>query len=131
MKKIVIVLFLLIASRGWSKSLKPNPADYTISVRVTSSYLVRECTSVESFNHELQCASVQHLKVVIDGKKYELAENGVSGIYVLETGTYRAKVVEDSKPSAGQGSACEYHRKYDVMFSDGGTRGYDVIGEEE
>lgn len=126
MKKVVVAILLLLPVFACGEKPKPNPADYTITVHVTACHLIDRC-GVGG------CMEVQHLDVVIDSKKYELEGYGPRPAYfwVLETGDYKARIAEDAKPKPGLGTASEYRRKYTLMFPDGTTRGYDVMGQEE
>lgn len=118
MKKLVLAIVLLVPSFACAEKPQPNPADYTVTVHVTASRLLFQ-----------QRGAVQRLNVVIDSKKYVLEIT--AGLWLVETGDYKARIVEDSKPKPGKGTSSEYHRRYEIMFPDGVTRGYDVVGEEE
>jgi hypothetical protein len=128
MLKIVFLMLLLACEPPFAGAGKPKPVDYTTTVQVVSSHAIRTCVTLLASVH---CALVQHLNVVIDGKKYELEEDTGAGNYLLETGSYKAKVVEDKKPDPGLGTASEYHRRYELLFPDGVTRPYVVVGEDE
>lgn len=66
----------------------------------------------------------EFLSVVIEGKKYEL--ESTHGDAILRTGDYRAKVSEYE-----HSRSYEYNMRYELLFPDGKTREYKVVGEEE
>ena len=94
-----------------------TPAEYKITVHVVSSHLMDDCSST--------CVWAQRLNVTIDGKKYEL-EDASPRTDLLHIGDYKAKIVKEdtSKPYASL-------RTYELLFVDGQTRKYIVVGEEE
>ncbi len=57
MKKVLIALLMLAPMLSWAAAPKPNPADYTVTVHVQSSFLTDECM----FFAGPQCPGVQHL----------------------------------------------------------------------
>jgi hypothetical protein len=113
MKKLLLAFLLLTPSLTFAEKPKPNPADFTITVHVQSSNLVDRFTF-----------STQVIDVIINGKKYELAANGVT--VVLPTGDYKAKISSDKPSKTG-----EYYRVYELLLADGSSRQYGVIGESE
>jgi hypothetical protein len=95
--------------------------DFPIKVHVSSSE-VRPCGFMYSPSYA-QC-----LAALIDGKKYELGrinklnrEN-----FPIHTGDYQARLVKDEAKEAG-----EFYREYEILFSDGKTVNYAVVGEFE
>ncbi len=113
MKSLLYIAFLLSASVG---SIAQNgPAkQYPIKVHVISSELRG------SSNPDLQV-----LRVVIEGKKYQLIGLG-SKPWALKVGDYHARIVRDRPIQAGQ-----YERRYELIFPDGKTAQYEVGGESE
>lgn len=118
MKKALLAVLLVSPILLSAEKPTPNPADYTISAHVQWSHLVMECLNS-------LCDKVEHIDVLIDGKKYELTE-GAYRQDLLRAGDYKAKVLkeETTRPY-------EYQRTYQFLFSDGTTRDYVVTGEGE
>jgi hypothetical protein len=77
---------------------------------------------------ELQGYAMQEhqvLRVVIDGKKYQLV--AISSLpWALPVGDYQARITE-YKPIKGR----MYERHYEFIFPDGSTAQYEVGGESE
>ena len=66
------------------------------------------------------------LDAVVEGKKYELRSETILPKGVVALGDYKAKLVSDKqKPTH------EFTREYDLMFPDGSTRKFSVIGQME
>jgi hypothetical protein len=98
-----------------------NPADYTIAVHVRSSHLLALSLTGSALSLS---SSTQHLDVVIDGQKYELE---AWPLYVLlPVGDYKARL-SNEKIAKNR----EYSRVYELLFADGATRRYTVLGESE
>ncbi|MGD0799828.1 MAG: hypothetical protein ABR906_00785 [Terracidiphilus sp.] len=112
MKKVLIAtLFMLPVLAYAEKKPTPNPADYTITVHVQSS------EALLLSNHQL-------LNVTIDGKHFELESIPYGG--VMPVGDYMARISQDKiYPQK------EYSRVYELLFADGSTRKYTVVGESE
>src|ERR1039458_1468044 len=110
MKKIVLVFLLLFSTFAWAGS-EPNPAEYTISVHISSS-----CMVIENGSN----ASQQKLNVVIDGKKYEL--EGYGGGMLLGLGNYMAKLVKDEHKTT-----YDSLQVYEFLFSDKKVRKFEVV----
>jgi hypothetical protein len=114
MKKFFIVILLMAFVLACAEEMPAqNPADYTISVHVQSSQVVDRFQSSE-----------QYLNVTIDGKKYQLASG--PSLKVLPVGDYKAKISKDKIAKTH-----EYSRVYELLFADGTTRKYTVVGESE
>ena len=115
MKRVIIaMLFMLPVLAFAEKKPAANLADYTITVHVQSSQLVDFPGIQEK----------QLLEVVIDGKKYELEVWSFNN--VLPVGDYKARVSQDKiYPDKS------YVRVYELLFADGTTRKYTVMGETE
>jgi len=115
MKKVLIaMLFMLPALACAEKKPVQNTRDYTIAVHVQSSYSNKE--SIPYY---------QQINVIIGGKHYEL-EAIVPYGNVLPVGDYMARITLDKiNPDH------EYSRQYELLFSDGTTRKYTVVGESE
>lgn len=117
MKKILLAIFLLVPALAGAAKPAPNPADYTVAIHVQASRLADLCAP--------GCVWVQHLTVIIEGKKYELSDT-LPRTDLLRTGDYKAKIFknETERPY-------EYQRTYELLMSDGGTRRYVVVAEME
>jgi hypothetical protein len=113
MKKI-IALLLLFAATAWAAD--PKPAEYTITVHVSSSRLIVEPQAI---------GRAQLLNVTIDGKKYEL-ESGFGFSSLLALGDYKAKVVKEEHPSA-----YDTLQVYEFLFPDSKTRKFQIVGASE
>jgi hypothetical protein len=122
MKKLALILVTLMPFLGWAERSKSppktDPAEYTVQVHVQSSKLVDVCRGGE-------CSWVQHLFVVIDGKKYELSENATR-TDLMRIGDYQAKILDNETERP-----YEYQRIYEIRLPDGWTRKYFVVGESE
>jgi hypothetical protein len=114
---------LLAPALAWAEKPAPNPADYTIAVHVQFSRLTLNCGDVT--NGSSICRWMQHLTVLIDGKKYEL-DGAIKSVDLLRVGDYKAKVLKEETKRA-----YEYSRTYEFLFPDGSTRDYYVAGESE
>ena len=113
MKSLLCIVFLLSASVV-SIAQKEPAKEYPIKVHVSSSEL-----------HGSGMQQNQVLRVVIDGKKYQLIARGPR-VWALPVGDYRARITLDKPIQGGQ-----YERRYEFIFSDGKTWQYDVGGESE
>jgi hypothetical protein len=108
---------------SWAEKPAPNPAEYTVAIHVQSSRLAEDCSEVTQGNSV--CGWVQQLKVLIDGKKYEL--NGTSrSADLLRVGDYKAKILREETKHP-----YEYLRTYEFLFPDGTVRDYYVSNESE
>lgn len=130
MKKVLIAFLFILPAMLWAEKL--NPADYTVKVQVQNSRVQLDCGTVTNGGNF--CRWQQHLTVLIDGKKFELAGPTTSKkfyslpgpVTVLRTGEYQAKVVKDN-----DNHAYEYSSSYEFLFPDGELRMYQVIGESQ
>jgi hypothetical protein len=113
MKSLLCFVFLFSASVV-SIAQKEPAKEYPIKVHVSSSEL-----------YGSGMGENQALRVVIDGKKYQLIALG-SAPWPLPVGDYRARITEDKPIQAGA-----YERRYEFIFPDGKTRQYRVGGESE
>jgi hypothetical protein len=113
MKSLLYIAVLLCVPLGTAAQNKPAK-DYPIKVHVSSSEL--EGTT----NPDLQI-----LRVVIDGKKYQLIGIG-SKPWALRLGDYPARLTKDRAVAGGQ-----YDRRYELLFPDGTTAQFNVGGESE
>jgi hypothetical protein len=113
MKSLLCIVFLLSASVV-SIAQKEPAKEYPVKVHVSSSELQG------SFGQQQQI-----LRVVIDGKKYQLIALG-SKPWAFPVGDYRARIIKDKPIEGGQ-----YDRCYELIFSDEKTAQYEVGGESE
>lgn len=91
-----------------------NPADYNITVHVSSSRIVLEGNEFP----------FQELNVTVDGKKYVLRCRSINAL--LPLGDYKAKLARDEHRTAYDSS-----QAYEFLFPDKKTRKYDVVGQTE
>ena len=113
MKSLLWIVFLLSASVV-SIAQKEPAKEYPIKVHVSSSEL--QGSGMEQ---------IQILRVVIDGRKYQLISIG-SKPWAFPVGDYRARITKDKPIEGGQ-----YDRRYELIFPDGKTAQYLVGGESE
>lgn len=114
MKNVLLALLLLVPPLACAQWSQPKPADFTINIHVQSTHLVPDFKSETLF-----------MDVLIDGKKYELADLG-SNNSVLRVGDYKAKIlIEDTSKSY------VISRTYELLMPDGSTRKFEVVGESE
>jgi hypothetical protein len=113
--KIALLALLLSAV---SAAAQP-PADYTITVHVSSSHW----TVAPGF---FSSQAVQQLDVVIEGKKYDLEATAQNSPTLLALGDYKAKLVQDEHKTAYESS-----QAYELLFPDKKTRKFMVVGETE
>jgi hypothetical protein len=112
MKRVLIaLLFMLPALACAEKKPVQNTSDYTVAVHVQSS-------------EALLGSGMQQLNVIIGGKHYELEANTYAK--VLPVGDYMARISLDKIDPDH-----EYVRVYELLFADGSTRKYTVVGESE
>lgn len=109
MKKITLATLLLAFALAWAGA-EPNPAEYTVSVHVSSSTIA---------------ASRQDLSVVIEGKNYNL-ESELTPSTLLALGDYKAKLVRDEHKTS-----YDSLQIYEFLFPDKKTRRFVVIGQSE
>lgn len=85
-----------------------DPKDFPLIVHVSSSEL----------------NGGQFLAAVIDGKKYKLMLPGA--VLPIHPGDYHARIFKDDAKGSGQ-----FERWYEILFADGKTERYWVVGEYE
>lgn len=130
MKRVLIALLFVLPMMAWAE--KPNPADYAVKVHVQRSRIALDCWGVNGGVNI--CDWQQRLSVLIDGKKFEIVGPTTSKkvhippgpAMVLHTGEYPAKVVKDNNDHT-----YEYSLSYELLFPDGETRKYQVVGESQ
>lgn len=115
--KYAVLLLLLIAP---CTLLAQSKQDYPITIHITASYIGESCDVGTS------CKPKQILDVVIAGKKYELQSLTYFPKGVVPLGDYPAKLHENRVKPTG-----EFWRSYDLMFPNGSTRIFKVIGVME
>jgi hypothetical protein len=120
MKALALGVLLLCSVTAWSQ---PNPADYPITVHVVSSRVI---FALGTKNAD----STERLDVLIDGKKCELDGDppkvSVLRWGVISPGDYKAKLTEDRHKG-------DYlrQRQYEILFPDGSTKKFYLVGESE
>jgi len=112
----IVASFLLISALCWAQS---NWGEYSINVHVTSSEWIVVPSSIGPLG-------AQKLRVVIEGKKYELEAEAKGRVALLALGDYKAKRVEDVHKNNYESS-----QTYEFQFADGKTRKFTVIGQTE
>jgi hypothetical protein len=112
-KKIALALLFLFSTLAWSAA-DANPADYTISVHVSSSRI------------DIRYPSELRLSVVIEGKKYDLLGSVDSVNTLLALGDYKAKLVKDEHKTTYLS-----RRVYEFIFPDKKIRKFTVVGQTE
>lgn len=98
-------------------------SDYAIKVHVSASHIGYTCGVL---NGDSSCKSVQQVTAIIDGAKYELQSETFFPKGIVALGDYQAKLVSDE-----QKLTHEFTRTYELMFPDGSTRKFRVIGAME
>jgi hypothetical protein len=126
MKKILLALLFVLPSTLHAAP-KPNPADYSIAVHVQASHLVLECDSHLGGSY---CGPQLRINVVIDGKKLEL-ECKKDSKDLLRLGDYKAKRLADDTDSGDPSPSYQDHERYELLFPDGKTLEFRVVGESE
>jgi hypothetical protein len=112
MKKMALALLLLCSALGWAGT-EPNPADYTVSVHVSSS---------RWNGHD-----PLRLKVIIDGKKYELQASDLESP-LLAPGDYKAKSLPVRAKDA---HTYDIYGSYEFLFPDKKIRRFNVFAVME
>lgn len=114
MKRLAF-LFVLLSVAVFAQS---KPDNYSVVIHVTSSRIGEEGCGTG-------CWSVQTLNATIDGKKYELKHFQLRPVSLLRVGDYKARLIDDSRNSY------ELDQVYELIFADGKTRKFNVVGTEE
>jgi hypothetical protein len=113
MKKMTLVAALLLFSALAWAGQEPNPADYTISVHVSSA--------------RVNGRGLIRLKVILDGKNYEL-EGIDAESSLLKPGDYKAKAIPVKVKDV---HAYDVYGAYEFIFPDKKTRRYGLVGITE
>jgi hypothetical protein len=111
-KKRVLVVLLLFSALAWAGS-EPNSADYAINVHVNSA--------------RVNGRGAIRLKVVINGKKYEL-EGIDAESSLLVPGDYKARSLPLKMKDV---HIYDVYGNYEFLFPDGKTRRYNLVGVAE
>ena len=109
MIRAALFVLLLLAALA---PVAPAPDVYSIDVHVISSYFPPSPPN-------------QYLKVIIEGKKYELGGPRVAGS-LLALGDYKAKLVKDEHKTSYTSAQI-----YEFLFPDKKTGRFDVVGQSE
>ena len=122
-----IMLSLGIVTGSVALAAPPNPADYTVTLHITSSHLTDDCQRIAT----PPCAQ---LDVTTGGAKYmllgsALRSNSRSLAGVLQIGDYKAKLIQLIKGNAK--SDYLLTEDYDILLPDGKTASFQVIGQSE
>jgi|SRR6185437_12049369 len=117
--KMLAALSLLMASL--LTYAQPKDSGYTVTIHVSASRIAADCGV---FSGDSSCKTAQQLTVLIDGAKYEIESETFFPKGIVALGDYKAKLIEDQqKPTH------EFSRAYELMFPDGSTRKFRVIGQ--
>lgn len=98
-------------------------AGYTIPVHVLESHIGLSCNTTKGTS---SCKSTQVLTAQVEGKKFELESETFFSKGLVALGDYQAKLGDHKEKPTG-----EFTRSYDLMFPDGSTRTFNVIGQTE
>ena len=109
---MALAVLLLFSALAWAGA-EPNPADYALTVHVSSA--------------RVNGRGLIRLKVIIDGKKYEL-EGLDAESSLLMPGDYKAKAVAVKVKDV---HTYDVYGAYEFLFSDKKTRKYGVVGLTE
>ena len=121
LRRVLAILSLMfLAMPVWAE---PNPADYTLNVHVISSRIETD------FAGKIP-ASSERLRVLIDGKKYDLARYPLKTSFrsfgVIVPGDYKARIVDEKYKSTYL-----FTREYQFLFPDQTVAKFQVIGQTE
>ncbi len=100
-----------------------SKADFTLSLHVSESHLGLSCNTNKGTS---SCKSTQVLTAKVEGKKYQLESETFLPKGLVALGDYSAKLSDHKEKGTG-----EFTRSYDLMFPDGSTRTFNVIGQVE
>jgi hypothetical protein len=100
-----------------------SKADYTIPVHVLESHIGLSCDTNKGTS---TCKSTQVLTAQVEGKKYQLQSETFFSKGLVALGDYSAKLGDHKEKPTG-----EFTRSYSLMFPDGSTRTFNVIGQSE
>jgi hypothetical protein len=103
---------VLCSALAWAGA-EPNPADYTINVHVSSA--------------RVNGRGLIRLKVVLDGKKYEL-EGLDAESSLLMPGDYKARAIPSKVKDV---HPYDVYGAYEFLFPDKKTRRYGLVGITE
>ena len=118
--KLLLILLVVAAP---SLTFGQSKTGYTIPVHVLESHIGLSCTTTKWTS---SCKSTQVLTALVEGKKYELESETFFAKGIVALGDYHAKLSNHKeKPTE------EFTRSYDLMFPDGSTRTFNVIGQME
>jgi len=115
---LLSILTLGCISRAVAASSKPDPSQYTLTVHVSAA---------EYAPHDE--VSNQILTVTIGGKHYRLWGGTVSSknkFALINPGDYPARLTLDQHKTS-----YESQQRYEFLFPDGTTRGFDVVAQSE
>ena len=138
---LVVPSALFLPARVFAAT-PPNAADYTVTIHVTSSQVLESCTQP---GHDVACVSALHLDATIDGQKYQMQGNirndprpaiqfggghsFTDGSGFLALGDYKAKLEQVDARAA----TAPYFvvKNYEILFPDGRTASFQVVGQTE
>ncbi len=106
MRNIVLLCAIFFGCVLPASAATPNPADYSIDIRIVANRI--------SHPNEV------HLYTLIDGKTVELEGFGKAPLVL---GTYKARISSNKRRNT-----YEVLMTYEILFPDGKTSTYDVVG---
>jgi hypothetical protein len=114
MKKLALALLLLFTPAAFAAE-KPNPADFTITIHVT--------TSASRYQYDGNLTDfLQILETTIDNQPVELTGNSMG---VLALGDYKARIAT-SVHGPRNPNTYDIYKGYDLLMPDGTSRTYSV-----
>ncbi len=118
---LVVVLVLMISSGGAAVWASPDPAQFTVNMHVSKSYL--EVIPNRPLNDV-----AQRLDVTTDGHHLVLSARpaGKRQDALLPLGDYKARIKKEGNAPNGA-----YWRQYEILLKDGSTWAGDVMSESE
>ncbi len=119
MKLPIFLLMFAVPSLAFCQS----KAGYTIPVHVMETHIGLSCTTTKGTS---SCKSTQVLTAQVEDKKYELESETFFSKGLVALGDYQAKLGDHKEKPTG-----EFTRSYNLMFPDGSTRTFNVIGQIE
>ena len=118
--KLSLFLLMFVAP---SFAFSQGKGDYTIPVHVSESHIGLSCNTTKGTS---SCKSTQVLTAQVEGNKYQLESETFFSKGLVALGDYYAKLSDHKEKSTK-----EFTRSYDLMFPDGSTRTFNVIGQTE
>jgi hypothetical protein len=114
MKSLALALLLIAPATAFAAT-KPNPADFTVTIHVTS--------SASEFRYDGTLVEfLQILETTIDGQPFQLTGNSAG---VLALGDYKARI-STTVHGPHNPNSYDIYKGYDLLMPDGTARTYSV-----